>query len=315
MELWDAYDRQLQKIEGLTLVRGEPVPAGTFHLVCDVIVRHTDGAYLLMQRDPRKHYGGLWEATAGGSALKGETPIECAVRELREETGIVCSDLTEVGTIVDESTIYVEFLCETDWPKDRITLQEGETVAFRWVDRLTLLNMKRDELITERMQRFIDELRTAQQPTIILLRDHPDMMERKAQWFHEKWGIAEEAYRESMEACLKGASPVPQWYVMTDGDRIVGGLGVIDNDFHERPDLTPNVCAVYTMPDCRGRGIAGRLLNAACEDMHGFGIDVLYLLTDHDSFYERYGWEYLCPVRGMDETTDSRMYIHRYGTK
>ncbi|MBQ1820858.1 MAG: NUDIX hydrolase [Clostridia bacterium] len=158
MELWDAYDRQLQKIEGLTLVRGEPVPAGTFHLVCDVIVRHTDGAYLLMQRDPRKHYGGLWEATAGGSALKGETPIECAVRELREETGIVCSDPVEVGTVADESTIYVEFLCETDWPKDRIALQEGETVAFRWVDRRTLLDMKRDELITERMQRFIKEL-------------------------------------------------------------------------------------------------------------------------------------------------------------
>ena len=150
---------------------------------------------------------------------------------------------------------------------------------------------------------------------IILLREHPELLDRMAKWFHEKWGIDEQAYRESMEACVKGASPVPQWYVMADGKRFVGGLGVIENDFHERPDLAPNVCAVYTEPDYRGRGIAGRLLNAVAEDMHKLGIDTLYLLTDHDSFYERYGWAYFCPVLGMDESEPSRMYVHRYESK
>ena len=160
MELWDAYDEQFQKIEGVTLVRGQAMPKGMRHLVCDVIVRHTDGTYLLMQRDSRKTYGGLWEATAGGSALQGETPLVCAIRELSEETGIASVELEEVGQVTDASTIYVEFLCETDWPKDRITLQEGETTAFRWVSRETLLSMQRDELITERMQGFIRDLQT-----------------------------------------------------------------------------------------------------------------------------------------------------------
>jgi len=41
-------------------------------------VKHIDGSYLIMQRDYGKHYGGKWELTAGGSALKGEKPIECA---------------------------------------------------------------------------------------------------------------------------------------------------------------------------------------------------------------------------------------------
>ena len=161
MELWDAYDRDFRGIKGKTLVRGEPIPEGVFHLVCEVIVRHTDGNYLLMQRDPRKHYGGLWEATAGGSALAGETPLACAIRELREETGIVPADLTQVGTVVSEETraIYVEFLCVTDWDKNAVSLQEGETVAFRWVGREELLAMKRDELVTERMQRFVEELK------------------------------------------------------------------------------------------------------------------------------------------------------------
>lgn len=160
MELWDAYDAALCKIPDKQLVRGEPVPDGLFHLVCDVIVRHTDGTYLLMQRHPCKHYGGMWEATAGGSALAGETPLDCARRELREETGIIAGRLAEVGRVTSEAnrSIYVEFLCETGWDKAAVTLQEGETVDFRWVSRDELLAMKRDELVTERMQRFLEDL-------------------------------------------------------------------------------------------------------------------------------------------------------------
>lgn len=131
-----------------------------------------------------------------------------------------------------------------------------------------------------------------------------------AEWFHSKWGISKEAYLESMTESLAGAGAVPEWYVAIDGKRIIGGLGVIENDFHDRPDLTPNVCAVFVEPEYRGRGIAGALLDFVCADMKKRGIGILYLLTDHDSFYERYGWEYLCPARSDGEDTDSRMYIH-----
>ncbi len=41
------------------------------------------------------------------------------------------------------------------------------------------------------------------------------------------------------------------------------------------------------------------------------GIDTLYLLTDHTSFYERYGWEFFCMVQGDGDPEPSRMYIHR----
>lgn len=158
MEIWDAYDRDLNRIEGVSLVRGESIPAGFYHLVCDVIVRHADGTYLLMRRDPRKHFGGMWEATAGGSALRGEAPLPCAMRELWEETGIRTGRLTEVGRVRSHDTIYVEYLCETDCDKDAVALQPGETVAWRWVSREELLAMKKSELVTERMQRFIEGL-------------------------------------------------------------------------------------------------------------------------------------------------------------
>ncbi|MDL2232659.1 GNAT family N-acetyltransferase [Ruminococcaceae bacterium OttesenSCG-928-L11] len=146
---------------------------------------------------------------------------------------------------------------------------------------------------------------------MLRLADHPCLMDQAAEWFHEKWDIPAASYRESMEESLSGHSPVPQWYVAVQGSRIIGGLGVIENDFHDRKDLTPNVCAVYTEADRRGRGVAGALLQFACRDMKRRGVDVLYLLTDHTSFYERYGWEYLCMARGDGDSHMSRVYIHR----
>lgn len=142
MEIWDAYDENFQLVEGKKLVRGEPVPAGLYHLVTDILVRHTDGTYLLMRRDLRKTYGGCWQATAGGSALAGETPLEGARRELFEETGIRCDDLKEIGRERYGNAFYVEYLCVTDRDKEDIVLQEGETIAFRWVTAETLLSIR-----------------------------------------------------------------------------------------------------------------------------------------------------------------------------
>lgn len=101
------------------------------------------------------------------------------------------------------------------------------------------------------------------------------------------------------------------WYLCLDDDLIVGGLGVIDNDFHNRKDLSPNICAVYTEEDYRGKGIAGHLLNMAVDSLKSKGITPVYLVTDHTGFYERYGWEFFCMVQGDGEKELSRMYIHR----
>jgi len=159
MELWDAYDKTGAIIPGVTLVRGAPVPDGCFHLVCDILVRHTDGSYLLMRRAKQKHFGGMWEATAGGSAVKGETPHDCAKRELLEETGIHADHLTEIGRVLHEGhrTYYVLYLCVTDCDKDSVTLQPGETDAFRWASEERLCNMTPDELCTTRMQQFYEK--------------------------------------------------------------------------------------------------------------------------------------------------------------
>lgn len=160
IEIWDAYDRQFNKIENVSLVREEMIPDGMYHLVCEIIVKHDDGTYLLMQRDYEKHLGGMWELTAGGSALKNETPIECAIRELREETGIESSDLKEIRRIVHDGhrSLYVEYLCITDWDKNAIILQDGETIDYKWVDKSDILEMGANSLASPRALEIVREL-------------------------------------------------------------------------------------------------------------------------------------------------------------
>jgi len=139
MELWDAYDRDGNKLDR-HLPRDEPIPDGQYHLVVHVIVRHEDDEYLLMRRDESKlYYPGFWETGAAGAVLKDESPIDGAKRELYEETGIASDELKAIDRQVSHDTIYMTYLCITDIQKDSVTIQPGETSAYRWVSRDKLI--------------------------------------------------------------------------------------------------------------------------------------------------------------------------------
>jgi len=144
----------------------------------------------------------------------------------------------------------------------------------------------------------------------ISLREEPAIKEAAATWFQSKWGVPKEAYLECMDAYLNKETEYG-WYLCMDGEKIVGGLGVIENDFHDRKDLVPNVCAVHTDKAYRCNGIAGNLLNMVVEDMKNKGVSPLYLVSNHIGFYERYGWEFLCMAQGDGEPEMTRVYIHR----
>ena len=135
MEIWDGYLED-GTLSGVDLIRGESIPEGQYHMVCEVLVRHADGDYLLMLRDPGKDvHPGKWEATAGGSALKGEDKLACIRRELKEETGLSAEEFTEIASEVyyAKNALFYSFLCVVEGDKDGVTLQPGETVDYRWV--------------------------------------------------------------------------------------------------------------------------------------------------------------------------------------
>ncbi len=132
---------------------------------------------------------------------------------------------------------------------------------------------------------------------LIVMRNDDRFNDKAVKWFHGKWGVDEAAYRESIEECQRTKNGIPQWYVIMDGDRIIAGMGVIENDFHDRKDLAPNICAVFTEEDYRGQGLAKYLLDFICADLSALGIGTAYLLTSHTEFYEKCGFEYFCDAQ------------------
>lgn len=134
MEVWDGRLKD-DSLAGIDLIRDEVIPEGLYHGVSEIIVRHIDGDFLAMRRSPNKTYGGLYEITAGGSVLKGETYEEAAIREVYEEAGVITKEVQPLYTVLHEDyhTIFHGFLVETDMNKDQVKLQEGETDHFLWI--------------------------------------------------------------------------------------------------------------------------------------------------------------------------------------
>lgn len=165
MEIWDAYNEDGTKA-GCDLIRGDKIPDNLYHLVSEVIVRHKDGDYLLMQRDFNKESNpGIYEATAAGSALKGETSDECAKRELKEETGIDAEKLELLYKCINKERhgLYYGYLCETNCNKDSIVLQEHETISYMWLNKENFLEfIDTDQFVKtrrERLSRYIEKIR------------------------------------------------------------------------------------------------------------------------------------------------------------
>lgn len=144
---------------------------------------------------------------------------------------------------------------------------------------------------------------------VISISQHPELIPAAAQWFHDKWQIPAELYAQEMNAALTSTSGVPAWYVIADGARIVAGLGVIENDFHRRHDLTPNVCAVFVEEEYRMRGLARKLLDHVCRELSAHGCTDVYLITSHTNFYEKCGWKFFTMVE--ENSGDMTRMYHR----
>ena len=155
MEIWDGLDRE-GNLAGVDLVRGEKIPDGLYHLVCEVLVQHTDGDFLLMKRDLNKPTNpGKYEATAGGSALKGEDRLVCIKRELREETGITSENFDYIGRTVQGRCIFEDFYTMTDCDKDSVTLQKNETIGYKWISEKEFIDfINSDEIIKNQRERY-----------------------------------------------------------------------------------------------------------------------------------------------------------------
>ncbi len=102
-----------------------------------------DGKYLMLHRTKKKNdeNGGKWIGV-GGKLEAGETPADCAIREIREETGLRVSTIDRRGTIYFYSDVYpaetMYLFTVTDFFGEVSDCDEGELA---WIEKSNLMRL------------------------------------------------------------------------------------------------------------------------------------------------------------------------------
>lgn len=143
MELWDVYDINRNKTSK-TMVRGEAFEKDNYHLVVHVCIFNSKGEMLVQQRQPFKEgWPNLWDITAGGSAVKGDTSQSAAERELFEEIGLR-ADFKNIRphiTINFNDGFDDYYLIEREVDINELSLQYEEVQKVKWASREDIFSM------------------------------------------------------------------------------------------------------------------------------------------------------------------------------
>lgn len=98
--------------------------------------------------------------------------------------------------------------------------------------------------------------------------------------------------------------------LLVDGGSLVSFCTLCDKDDIENTELTPWIGFVYTFPQYRGKRYVGKLFACADELARAQGFNNLYICTDQEGIYEKYGFVFLDVMKDR-RGGDSRVYVKR----
>lgn len=126
-----------------------PRPAVTAD--CIVLTKEEEPKVLLIQR-ANEPFKGCW-AFPGGFMEMDETTQQCAIRELKEETGLEVSEITEIGCYskVDRDprgrTITIAYLAIVDNPKEVTGLDDAAKAEWFPINDLPNLAFDHEDIM------------------------------------------------------------------------------------------------------------------------------------------------------------------------
>lgn len=143
MEYWDLYDDN-RELTGKTILRGDPIPQGFYHLVVHVCIFNSKGEMLIQQRHPfKKGWSNMWDLTVGGSAQAGDSSRRAAEREVLEELGVKLDLSRErpIMTIPFARGYDDLYVVEMDLDLSTLKLQYEEVKEVKWATKNDIIQM------------------------------------------------------------------------------------------------------------------------------------------------------------------------------
>ncbi len=96
--------------------------------------------------------------------------------------------------------------------------------------------------------------------------------------------------------------------MLVEGENLVSFCSFAEKDDIQPTELTPWIGWVYTFPAYRGNRYVGRLLSHAEALAKEAGMENIYISTNHNGLYEKYGYEFFKMMKDVNGE-DSRVYI------
>ena len=144
---------------------------------------------------------------------------------------------------------------------------------------------------------------------IIRIEKSNEMFNDAVNFFWKQWGNNEN--RHFYEDCMKHADSkdVPLFYIAIHNEDIVGSYAILRTDLVSRQDLIPWFACLYVSPTYRGKNIGQKLLEHGKLQAKKIGYQKLYLSTNLEHYYERYGWRHTNNTCSIDGTM-LKVYEH-----
>ena len=97
-------------------------------------------------------------------------------------------------------------------------------------------------------------------------------------------------------------------FLLTDRENLVSFCTFAEKDDIQPTDLTPWIGWVYTFPQYRGNRYSGKLLSYIETLAEEEGNKKIYISTNHNGLYEKYGYEFFKVMKDINGE-DSRVYV------
>jgi GNAT superfamily N-acetyltransferase len=136
---------------------------------------------------------------------------------------------------------------------------------------------------------------------IVQIQQKMDLFDEAVQVFWKQWGNEKNYnfYRDCMQHSCETNDEIPRFYIALRNERIIGTYALIRNDLNSRQDLYPWLACLYVDPEYRGKAIGSLLLEHAIQEAAKKGFKSVYLTTDLEDYYEKYGWTHTSEAYGV----------------